>query len=181
MSGCFLHKQAQNQQPPLAPPVDDGPVTKPDSAPKDLPPSVVTDPAKPTPPATDTSANTQDQPKPTPRHRKPAQKPAAPANAPTTPAPPTEQASTGTPEVSAIGKLSTGDSEDLRSETARSLFDTEHGLNGINRKLSTQELKTSAQIREYLKQAHAALESNDLEGAKTLAIKAKLLLGELTQ
>jgi len=184
LSGCFLHKQqAQNQQPPLAPPVDDGPVTKPDSAPKDLPPTVISqpEPAKPAPTTTDT-ASTQEEPKPTPKHKKPVQKPASQANTNTsTTTQPTQQASSGGPEVPAIGQLSTGDSGDTRTRTVNTLDNTERGLNGINRKLNSQEEKISSQIREYIKQARTALNSNDLDGAQTLATKAKLLLDELKQ
>jgi hypothetical protein len=54
-------------------------------------------------------------------------------------------------------------------------------LNGLTRKLSGQEQKTAAQIREYLKQAREALISGDVDGAHTLAAKAKVLLSELNQ
>jgi hypothetical protein len=86
-----------------------------------------------------------------------------------------------TPGVSAIGQLSTGDPIDLRRETDESLTATERGLNGLGRTLNDQEQKTAAQIREYLKQARDALLSNDVEGASTLATKAKVLLHELSQ
>jgi hypothetical protein len=81
--------------------------------------------------------------------------------------------------VSAIGQLSPGDPTDLRQQTESSLASTERGLNGITRTLNDQELKTSAQIREFLKQARAALATSDVDGANTLALKAKVLLTEL--
>jgi len=62
-----------------------------------------------------------------------------------------------------------------------SIAATERGLNAITRKLSDQEQKTAAQIREFLKQARAALNSGDVDGAHTLAAKAKVLLGELSR
>jgi type IV secretory pathway VirB10-like protein len=170
LSGC-VHKQktAQNQ-PPLAPPIEDAPPTKPNNAPTNLPPPVITVPA-PTQPAT---ANTQPPPPPPkPRpHRKP--KPAdtdqntqiASNNAP--------------PAVSAVGNLSTGEPADLRKQTDDTISQTERGLNGISRTLNDQEKKTSAQIREFLKQARAAMTTGDVDGAHTLAQKAKVLLGELT-
>ena len=37
------------------------------------------------------------------------------------------------------------------------------------------------QIKEFLKQARTALASGDVDGANTLAKKAKALLGELSQ
>jgi hypothetical protein len=52
-------------------------------------------------------------------------------------------------------------------------------LNGLNRSLSAAEKKTAAQIREYLKQGREALISGDVDGAHTLAAKAKVLLDEL--
>jgi ribosomal protein S20 len=54
-------------------------------------------------------------------------------------------------------------------------------LNGVNRTLSDSEQKTADHIREFLKQAHAALDSGDVEGAQTLAAKAQVLLTELTK
>jgi phosphoribulokinase len=62
-----------------------------------------------------------------------------------------------------------------------SLAATEHGLNGLGRTLSSQEQKTAAQIREYLKHAREALNYNDVDGAHTLSEKAKVLLSELSQ
>ncbi len=83
--------------------------------------------------------------------------------------------------MSAIGQLSSGEPSDLREQTENSLAATEHGLNSINRSLSGPEKKTAAQIREFLKQARVALASGDVDGASTLAEKAKVLLGELNQ
>jgi pantothenate synthetase len=83
--------------------------------------------------------------------------------------------------VSAIGQLSSGDPADLRQRTINSIVATERGLSSITRSLSDQEQKTAAQIREFLKQARAALASGDVDGAHTLAAKARVLLGELSQ
>jgi hypothetical protein len=85
------------------------------------------------------------------------------------------------PEVSAIGQLSTGAASDLKRQTLSSIDTTEHGLNGINRTLSDPEQKTAALIREDLKQARAALDSGDVDGARTLVAKARVLLAELSQ
>lgn len=174
-------------QPPLAPPIEDTPLPRPDTVQKDqLPPPVIT----PAQPAQPTAASQTDQPKPPPRRKKPVPKPAngapsqasAPAQSAANTPPATQQAANGTTdETSAIGKLSSGEPADLRAQTVSSLNDTEHGLNTLNRKLNDQEEKTSSQIKEYIKQAHTALASNDLDGAHTLATKARLLLDELTQ
>jgi hypothetical protein len=62
-----------------------------------------------------------------------------------------------------------------------SIAATERGLNSLNRQLNDAEQKTAANIREFLKQARAALAAGDVDGASTLAAKAKILLGELSQ
>jgi len=66
-------------------------------------------------------------------------------------------------------------------QTSDLIATTERGLNGITRSLNEQEQKTAAQIREFLKQAREALATNDVDGSHTLAVKAKVLLSELTQ
>ena len=66
-------------------------------------------------------------------------------------------------------------------KTKRESTDIERRLNGINRTLSDSEQKTADHIREFLKQARAALDSGDVEGAHTLAAKAQVLLAELTK
>jgi hypothetical protein len=54
-------------------------------------------------------------------------------------------------------------------------------LSEITRKLNDQEQKTAAQIREFIKQAKAALAASDVDGAHTLAVKAKVLLAEISE
>ena len=94
---------------------------------------------------------------------------------------PPEQTSPPNPAVSAIGQLSSGDPANSRQQTENSIADIERRLNGINRTLSDSEQKTADHIREFLKQARAALASGDVEGAHTLAAKAQVLLTELTK
>ena len=162
LTGCFHKAQiAQNQ--PLAPPIEDTPPPKPEPSPTNLPPPVVTIPEQPVP--------VQVAPPPEPvkkpaRHKKP-------------PAPPQQVASSGAAPVPAIGQLTTGDPPNIRQQTDASIESTEKTLNGITRKLNDQEQKTVAQIREFLKQAREALTSGDVDGAHTLAAKAKVLLDEL--
>jgi hypothetical protein len=165
--GC-THRNAQQVQ-PLAPPIEDTPPPKPSLAPTDLPPPVVTVPPQTS--STDANAQTQPPPKPPARHKKPQQQPAQP----------TQQAATETSGVSAIGQLSSGAPSDQKQQTSDSIAATERGLNGITRTLNDQEQKTAAQIREWLKQARAALGTGDVDGARTLAAKAKALLTELNQ
>jgi hypothetical protein len=165
LTGCIF-KTTKTQTEKLAPPIVDTPPPKPAPSPTDLPPPVVTVPVQtPAPPA---NAQTETKPKPPVRHRKP------------TPAPDnTQQASNGSPGVSAIGQLTSGDTADLRQQTLNSIADTDRRLNGLNRRLNEQEQKIADQIREFLKQSRAALSSGDVDGAHTLAVKARVLLGEL--
>jgi hypothetical protein len=165
LTACF-HKTEKAQVEPLAPPIEDAPLPKPVPSPTELPPPVITVPNQP--PVPDANQQPQKPPKPPVKHRKP------PANS-------TQQASIESPGVSAIGQLSSGDPSDLRQRTVNSIAATERGLSGITRPLSDQEQKTAAQIREFLKQARAALNSGDVDGAHTLAVKARVLLGELSR
>lgn len=167
LAGC-IHKNEQAQNQPLAPPVIDTPPPAPVPSPTDLPPPVVT-----TPPAE--KPQVQEQP-PAPPAQKPARRPARRAKPETKPA---EQTANSVPAVAAIGQLTPGDSSDLRSQTEQSIQSVEQGLKGVTRGLSDQEQKTVAQIREFIKQARAALGSGDVDGAHTLALKAKVLLSEI--
>ena len=162
LSGCFLHKTPKAQVKPTAPPIDTASSVPP---PTQLPPPEVTIPTKPE--VTDTKLPAE-SPKPPAKHKKPANTD-------------TQQASLGTPATPAIGQLSSGDPPDSRRQTEASIASTERGLNGLNRKLNDPEQKTAAHIREFLKQAKDALSSGDVDGASTLAAKAKVLLAELQQ
>jgi hypothetical protein len=164
LTGCFLHRHHKNPPAPLAPKIDNSSVPPPTQ----LPPPEVTIPTQP--PVSATKLPTQ-TPKPPPKHRK------APANA--APSPDVQQTSVGTPAVNAIGQLSSGDPADLGRQTEASIASTERGLNDVSQRLNDQEQKTAAHIREFLKQAKAALASGDVDGASTLAAKAKVLLSEL--
>jgi outer membrane biosynthesis protein TonB len=179
LSGC-VHKTNQAQvQPPLAPPIEDAPLPKPDTAPANLPPPVISLPDKNPPPPAQTT--TTPPPAPQPPKKKKTKPTPPPTQAPAQPAQSTEQASTSAPEVPATGNFSSGDSTNLKDETQNMINDTDHALSGINRKLNDQETKTYGQIKEFLKQARAAMATNDMFGAHNLAVKAHVLLVELTQ
>jgi outer membrane biosynthesis protein TonB len=178
LTGCFpFHKKHPAPAQPAPPPIQQAP-----------PPQTTAPPAPvatiPTTTPTDNSAAAvpAKKPKPSPAHRRSSAKSTQPAPPEQASAPPaaTEQATAGTPGVSAIGQLSSGDSSDQRG-TSDAIAAIERSLNGINRTLSDAEQKTAAQIREFLKQARAALNSGDVEGASTLAAKAKVLLSELIE
>ena len=160
LTGCIhIHKTQVAQNQPLAPPIEETAPPKPEPA--SLPPPDVTIPAQAVPQI----ALPPEPVKRPPRHRKP------PANP--------QVASSGVPASSIIGQLSTGDPPNKRQQTDASIQSTEKNLNGITRKLNDQEQKTVAQIKEFLKQAKDALTSGDVDGAYTLADKAKVLLDEL--
>jgi hypothetical protein len=163
LSGCFLHKQPK--APPLVMAPDLGESKLP--PPSQLPPPETTIPTKPPVNVTDLPEQT---PKPPVHHKKPA------ASDTDSDAP---QVAAAPPEVSAIGQISLGDSADLRRQTQNSIATTERSLNNLGRNLNDQDQKTAAHIREFLKQAKAALASGDVDGASTLAAKAKVLLAEL--
>jgi len=165
LTGCWFHRNQKPAAPPVAPKIDTSSSAPP---PTQDPPPEVTIPHKPQVSETKLPYETAKQP---PKHKK----------APSSPPPPeTEQASTGQIEVNAIGQLSSGDPAGTRDQTESSLNDIERGLNGITRQLGDQEQTTASHIREYLKQAREALKSGDVDGASTLAAKAKVLLQELT-
>ncbi len=162
LTACF-HKTHKTQVQQLAPPITEPAQPPVQPTPVNLPPPVITVPTPP--PVTATTA--PPAPKPPPERKRPANKnPQAVANA--------------TPEVSAVGELSSGDPIAYSQQTEELIAATERGLNSITRTLSDSEQKTAEHIRQFLKQAKAALASGDVDGAHTLAAKAKVLLAELT-
>ena len=161
--------------------------TKPDVVPAPKPVPQKKPPTKKKSPANTTTAKI---PKPAAGKPAPAASdvpPAAPvATPPSSDVPNTEQAAANVEPtaVSPIGQLSSGEGgagSQKRHETSDLINNTESGLNNIRRSLSPSEQETAAQIRIYLKQAKKALSVDDLDGASTLATKAKVLLEELTK
>jgi len=154
-------------------------------------------PPVPPPETPKVGAPGSDQPPPPPpkphrtRHKA---KPATPATGDqntkepakeTQPATPTQQASLGeASEASPIGQLTTaGDSSGTpsRHDILDTIAATEKGLNDLKRALTPAEQETTVQIRTFLAKAKQALSQDDLDGAHTLATKAKVLLDELTK
>ena len=167
------HKPIQTQMQAMAPPIEEV------APPPDLAPSALPQPALNIPPTRQPVAVPPEPVKEVPKHHR-APKPASQANSASS-TPPQVAESAAPAEESAMGKFETPEAPDTKKQTENSIADIEHGLNTISRKLSTQETKTSMQIREFLKQARTALASGDVDGAKTLAKKAQALLGELSQ
>ena len=173
------HNVNQSPMQALAPPIEDTP------PPPDLAPTALPAPEPNIPKTTVPVALPPEPVKAVPKHHKSTLKAANPSQASAAPAPQTGTVAEAPPappaEESASGKFGTPEGADSQKQTETSIDDVERGLNGIGRKLSDAETKTSMQIREYLKQARTALSGGDVDGAKTLATKAKALLGELNQ
>ncbi len=170
LTGCFqlpFHKTQQAQNQALAPPIQPSQTLEVTSV--EVSPELLVFPGEPI-----YNMRELAQPiRPPVRHKRPASlNPEDAANAP-------DGAASPAPGVSALGELSSGDPTNLRRQTEDSIAAIERGLNGINRTLSEPEQKIAAHIREFVKQAKAALASGDLEGAHTLAAKAQVLLAEL--
>jgi hypothetical protein len=87
-----------------------------------------------------------------------------------------------TSQPTSIGIISAGPTPDTsgsRQQASDLIDSTQRGVNSL-RKLNGDQNKTVAQIRSFLDQAQRALHNNDVDGAHTLATKAKTLLDELT-
>jgi hypothetical protein len=171
LTACFhwRHHSAQNQQ--LAPPLTQSqPNPAVTTTSVELPASAATISPEPIKTA---QASAEHTPRPHRRyHRRvpPAAKPA-----------PEVAANEPPPAVNAIGELSSGDPVNYARQTEDTIAAIEKGLNEIHHPLSAPEQKTADHIREFLKQARTALASGDVDGAHTLAVKAKVLLAELTR
>jgi hypothetical protein len=169
LTGCFhvpFHK-GQSADAILAPLLESAPPLE--LASVELPPSLRLIPGKPV-----YNMRVHDETiRPLIRHRRPANQPEIVSVPEVVPTP--------SPEVSAIGQLSSGDQVNYQQQTEQIIASIERGLNSINRPLSDSDKKTADQIREFLKQARAALASGDVDGAHTLAAKAQVLLAELTK
>jgi hypothetical protein len=81
-----------------------------------------------------------------------------------------------------IGQLTAGPTQDTsgsRQQAVTLIDSTQRGVASL-RKLNGDQNKTVVQIRSFLEQAQRALHNGDIDGAQTLATKAKTLLDELT-
>jgi ribosomal protein S20 len=84
-------------------------------------------------------------------------------------------------EAVTIGALSTGGDSSPRSqqEAAEMIASIEKRLNGLSVQTAEAQKTQISKVRNFQKQAQDALSSGDVEGAKTLATKAKLLLDDV--
>jgi ribosomal protein S20 len=99
------------------------------------------------------------------------------------PAPPVQQTATvePSPEVAAIGALTAGGeaSPQTKQEAADLIASIEKRLNVLPAQTTDDQKAQISKVKNFWRDAQAALKSGDAEGAKTLATKAKLLLDDL--
>jgi len=167
MTGCFHAHRQMAQIQPLAPPLVETPPPAPE-------PQVTTAPEPPRIAETTPEPAPEPTPEPEPKkhahHHKPAPKESTP--------PPAETADNSVP---ALGQISSGDPPDLRLQTQDSINYIEQQLAGIRGNVSEQNKHTIEHIRDFLNQAKKALTTGDVDGASTLAAKAKVLLAEVSR
>ena len=84
-------------------------------------------------------------------------------------------------DAAVIGALSTGGDSSPRSqrEAAEMIASNEKRLSGLGAMNSEEQKAQISKVKNFQKQAQDALNSGDIEGAKTLATKAKLLLDDI--
>lgn len=156
------------------PPKAQAPAIVPKPAPPAPVPAPAPKPVVPPPPAPAPAPAAA--PKPVKKHvyhhkHKSVAKPAT-----TTTAPPAPQAN------SLAGMLSEGDAAGnpaLRKQTSALIATTERRLQLLPPARAASRKNTVTQVRLFLSQARQALAMNDLQGANTLATKAKILVDEL--
>ena len=81
-----------------------------------------------------------------------------------------------------IGALTPGGSDETphtRQDAQELLVSTDKRLNALPSQVQKTRRAQISQIRNFWKEASEALQTGDAEGAKTLAVKAKLLLDDL--
>jgi ribosomal protein S20 len=109
----------------------------------------------------------------------------APVTAPVPTAPVTAPVSTASaepsPEVTAIGALTAGGEENpqTKQEATDLIASIEKRLNALPTQTTDDQKAQISKVKNFWRDAQAALKSGDAEGAKTLATKAKLLLDDL--
>ena len=107
------------------------------------------------------------------RHTAPRTAAAVPEETPAIPEP--------VPEADAIGQLTTGGATNpqAQQEAAEMILSIGNRLNAIPPQTARHQRSQINKIRNFWHQAQGALHSGDVEGAKTLATKARLLLDDL--
>jgi len=111
------------------------------------------------------------------RRRVPAQSAATSSASPAAP----DTATPAPPEADPIGSLSLGGEASPRAqqEATEMIASIEQRLSALPNGKARQERAQVSRIRNFRRQAQEALNTGDVEGAKTLATKARLLLDDL--
>jgi hypothetical protein len=101
----------------------------------------------------------------------------APSQATDTPEAPAQTSA----ELTAIGALSSGGDPNspAQQEAADLIGSIDKRLNALPAQKAEAEKAQISKVKNFQRQAQEALNTGDLEGAKTLATKAKLLLDDL--
>ena len=105
----------------------------------------------------------------------------APVAGPSVPPAPATASVEPSPEVTAIGALTAGGETNpqAKQEAADLIASIEKRLNAFTAQTTDDQKAQISKVRNFWRDAQAALKSGDAEGAKTLATKAKLLLDDL--
>ena len=162
-----------------------------------LPPVPQPGPPKAGPPGSDKqTAEEQPAPAPKPTHRTRKHAPAADATTAATATTTANQAATPTPTAAqvnapssspkapepSLGQLSAGSGADSHERAAMTdeIHTQELRLNAIKHPLNSESEAITLQVKAFLTKARQAATENDLDGARTLTMKAKVLLDELS-
>ena len=168
LSGCH-HQRVQPMQPAVL------------TAPDKQPPTPLSPPMPSPPPDT---ISTAPPVKVTPAKPKRTAKKSAPKMPPPeAPAPaPTDAAGTPPTPAHSIGALSAGSDADPKNQQAAAelIASCEHRLAGLPQSTVEKQQAQVRNVRHFVQQAKEALGMGDADGAMTLAMKAKLLLDDLT-
>ena len=166
LAGCHRRVPAAMALPALPP--DIGPVMV------SVPPP--THPTEPLPEPTVPVASAPVPPAPAPK--KPHKHKVKPAPVP----PPVQVAASTSPPI-ALGQLSTGGDagKDLRGDTETLLAVQKQRLDRLAGNVTAAHTADVEQARRFLKGAEDAWKTGDVDGAHTLAVKAKVLIDDLSR
>ena len=206
LSGCFLHKKVQTQAPVILAQQTTVPLETPDAV-KNPPlldaPNQAKLPAVPVAEAATKPKRVRRRQKQAATAAVPPQPGANPAAGGSAPGQPASAGTTSSAQVATnvapvapgvttagsaasadtvIGALTPGGADQTpqaRQDAQELLASTDRRLNALPAQTQQTQKAQISQIRNFWKQAVDALKAGDAEGAKTLALKAKLLLDDL--
>jgi hypothetical protein len=173
---CFTFAGCQHKPVFIAPPLAPVTVSVPPPTHRDDG-EPISEPVEPEPSSNIPAETPPQKPR---RVKKPVSKPAA------TPVvvPPTQPQVASTepaPEASIIGQLTLGGEVNsaARQQTQDLIKTTQQRVDGLSQDIQNKHPDQVKQVRYFLKQAVDAFKTGDIEGAKTLANKARILLDDI--